>query len=105
MSAEKLKTSFQLAIGNHSAEKSLLCTDYVEGRYPVWNKCDAVDVKLFEDLTFEADMRVILRNQENKFFGGVSDKIIGELAVPLKSLTKKDMCDRPQFFNIINEEG
>lgn len=73
----------------------MLATEFVEGRYPVWNKCDSTEVKLHEDLTFEADMRVILKNQEDRFFGGLSNKIIGELAVPVKSLTKKTMCDRP----------
>lgn len=80
-------------------------TNYETGRYPVWNKCDTVEVKLQEDLTFESDMRVIIKNKKKNFFGFVSDKIIGELAIPVNSLIKRDMCDRPQFFNILNEEG
>ena len=73
----------------------MLCTDYVDGRYPVWNKVDSVDVKLHEDLTFEPDMRVILKNHKERLFLGPTYDIIGELAIPVKSMTKKKMCDKP----------
>ena len=70
-------------------------TSYEEGRYPVWNKCEYVEVKLQEDLTFESDMRVIIKNEKKGFFGGISDKIIGEFAIPVSSMIKNEMCDRP----------
>jgi hypothetical protein len=60
-------------------------------------------VKLKNELEFEADMRVTLKNQKKSWLGNLSDLTIAEFAVPLESIMTR--CKRPQFFNILNENG
>ena len=78
-------------------------TKAVKGRYPVWDKFGTQKVELERELLFEADMKITLKNRKSKFFGGFSNLEIGSFQVPTSSLMK--YCDKPQFFNILNEDG
>jgi hypothetical protein len=68
-------------------------TDSKPGRYPVWDHFFTDIIDLDKELTFESDMRVTLQNKKSKLFGGFSNQIIGEFAVPLNSITNR--CDKP----------
>ena len=92
-----------MKIGNLSVDAGGVKTGYKPGRYPVWDHFEVKDVSIQKELTFESDMRVILQNQEKELFGGLSNVVIGEFAVPVQSIMKHS--EKPQFFNVLNEEG
>jgi len=54
-------------------------------------------------MLFEADMRIFVWNKKSTLFGGFKNILVGEFAVPVQSLLRQ--CDKPQFYNILNEEG
>ena len=70
-----------------------------EGRYPLWRMDGFKEIQMERELGLESDMKLSVFNKD-----GSSEFLIGECSVPVdKSLT--NLCDRPQFFNMINEEG
>lgn len=79
-----------------------LKTDTGYSRYPVWNYCKSVDVKLVEELMFETDMRVSLRPAKES-----NIQEIGSFVVPVHSIARYPHRNskRPQFFHLLNEEG
>ena len=57
-----------------------------------------------KELGLESDMKVSVYNLTTTgMLGGKTETLIGEFSVTVPSLTTQ--CDRPQFFNLINEEG
>jgi len=44
-------------------------------------------VTLDSNVGFASDMRVILVNNENSFFGGTVKKVLGQFLVPVTSIT------------------
>lgn len=58
---------------------------------------------LEKELGLESDMKLSVYNVQTSSGGKEKPEIIGECSVPITSLTNK--CDRPQYFNLINEEG
>lgn len=100
---DKLDTYVSLQIGkNLSVDK--FKTEPGKGRYPVWKYFSADEiVQLEKELVFEPDMRVTLYNRKTKLFGGLANIVIGEFTIPVESMTT--YCEKPQFFNILNEEG
>ena len=83
--------------------KSKFETPLVAGRYPIWNVCGHEDIQL-EDLTFEPDMRVILKNNTKRVFRDPYPIDIASFSVPLNSMLQRKINSKPQFFNLINEE-
>ena len=62
--------------------KGPIKTGKVKGRYPVFNTLKSTEVKLQNELAFEADMRISLINHKEGLFG-VDSNVIGEFAVPV----------------------
>lgn len=60
-------------------------------------------VQLEKELVFEPDMRITVINRKTKMFGGYANIVIGEFTIPVE--TMRTHCEKPQFFNILNEEG
>ena len=57
-----------------------------------------------KELNLESDMKISVYNETtSSITGSKSHHILGELSVPVTSL--QTLCDRPQFYNLINEEG
>lgn len=83
--------------------KSKFETPFVMGRYPIWNITGFEDIQL-EDLTFEPDMRVILKNNTKRVFRDPYPVDIASFSVPLGSMLQRKINSKPQFFNLINEE-
>ena len=73
----------------------------------MWNVTGDRDVTLCKELAFEPDMKVIIYNRQAGVLGGVmgeqEDEVLGEFCVVVSSLTT--FCDKPQYFNVINEDG
>ena len=74
-------------------------TGYAKGRYPVWNKFDVHTVKLKNELEFEADMRVTLKNQKKSWLGNLSDLTIAEFEFEPGSI---EMSIKGSFMNLTN---
>ena len=57
-----------------------------------------------KELGLESDMKISVYNvTKGGLLAGATEVIIGECSVAVPSLQNK--CDRPQFYNLINEEG
>lgn len=86
-------------------DRELQTQGFVKGNYPIWNHYKWIEVRLGEELTFEPDMRVSIVTKPVDDAWGSTPKppIVGEFSVPLNSLLKRSK--KPQFFNLINEEG
>ena len=82
-----------------------MATKYQPGHYPVWNQTTVSDVAVEKELTFESDMRVSVTNETTDWFGPLSTKVIGEFAVPVPSIMSRSPDQKPQLFNLLNEEG
>lgn len=91
ISEDKLRTSVQIKIGDLPVEKCT--TKKVAGRYPQWNYFDTQILNLKENLEFEADMKVTLRNEKKALFGQVSNLNIADFTVPLSSIMTRS--DKP----------
>ena len=57
---------------------------------------------LEKELSFESDLKISVINEKEKSFGKKEDTLIGECSISLDSIMTE--CDRPQYFNLINEE-
>lgn len=106
---DKLNTRVELTISKMKKDKTekkmehiTMPTQFFPGRYPTWNLFERRDVQL-PDLTFAPDLRVTLQNQKKGAFGATSNLMIGEFAIPMVSLLKRN--SKPQFFNFISPEG
>jgi hypothetical protein len=66
------------------------------GRFPQWMKVDCVDVLLQKELSFESDVIVTVYNKTSK-------DVIGAFSLDITSIAAQS--EKPQFFNVINEEG
>ncbi len=58
-------------------------------------------VTLDSNLGFVSDMRVILYNTEDSYFGGTNSTVIGQFLVPITSITT--LYNYPQYFNFVDE--
>jgi len=57
-----------------------------------------------KELGLESDMKISVYNEvSGGLLSGKKELIIGECSVAIPSLQTK--CDKPQFYNLINEEG
>ena len=98
----------EIRIGKHEPElikgkERSLSTSKKPGRYPYWEHVGNELVNLDKDIFFEADMRVEIKNTKKAGLFGLSGKILGFFLVPLHTITKR--VDKPQFYNLINDEG
>lgn len=86
-------------------QKEGLTTEQAPGRYPQWDKIMIRDIMLDKNLGFSSDMRIIVYNcSKTLILRRDSWEVIGEFSVPVKSISEK-LFKKPQFFNILNNEG
>lgn len=102
---ENLNTKIDIKIGNVAVQKEGITTEAALGRFPEWNQLKVKDIVLDKNLQFASDMRVLLYNcSKSLILRREQWDVIGEFCVPITSISKQ-LYSKPQFFNIIDNEG